>query len=170
MASARLLREVESTDERRSLTEEILRNVVTAVCQADPQLGAEWHELLGQSAPRADDAQWVEMVERIAHVADRRNADFDPLMPPDSIRNDVLFEIGHVGDGDDREQQRALHRPDQGHLRRGGGGSCAEQCGGDGWLVAADVDGVPALSCGVSEVAGLVRRSTTMRVPRIPSS
>ncbi len=47
----------------------MLQNVVWAVCGTDPQLGTEWYELLGRSAPNPEDAEWAALVERITAVA-----------------------------------------------------------------------------------------------------
>lgn len=60
--------------------EMIVENVVVAVCGADPQLGGEWYELLGRSAPSADDAEWTELVERVSQVASDNGLDTDGLM------------------------------------------------------------------------------------------
>lgn len=60
--------------------EEVLEYAVPAVCGADPQLGAEWHELLGSSTPSAEDGQWVELVERITQVAGDAGVPTDGLM------------------------------------------------------------------------------------------
>lgn len=60
--------------------EMIVENVVVTVCGTDPQLGSEWYELLGRSAPSADDAEWTELVGRIRQVATDTGLDPDGLM------------------------------------------------------------------------------------------
>jgi hypothetical protein len=60
--------------------DEFLHNIVTAVCGADPQLGSEWYELLGRSAPSQDDHEWAALVERISEVAANAGAHTEGLI------------------------------------------------------------------------------------------
>lgn len=60
--------------------EQNVQAVVETVCGADAQLGSEWYELLGRSAPSADDPEWTELVDRIEEVATQHGAHTDGLM------------------------------------------------------------------------------------------
>jgi hypothetical protein len=60
--------------------DEFLHNIAMAVCGADPQLGGEWYELLGRSAPSHDDPEWSALVERLTEVSANAGAHTDGLM------------------------------------------------------------------------------------------
>src|SRR2546428_6757966 len=62
------------------LMDQFPHNIATAVCGADPQLGSEWYELLGRSAPSQDDHEWGALVERISEVAANAGSPTDGLM------------------------------------------------------------------------------------------